>query len=146
MTKIFTIGFTKKGAATFFGLLRQPGLRRLVDARLNNVSQLTGFTKRDDLKYFLETINGIQYSHLPELAPTAAILSEYKNSGGDWSRYERNFLALMEERGVERVLTPEFMDGVCLLCSEVSPAYCHRRLVAEYLQSYWDGVEIQHLI
>ena len=146
MTTLFTIGFTKKSASTFFSLLRQPGLTRLVDARLNNVSQLAGFTKRDDLKFFVESLNGIEYSHLPELAPSAEILLEYKNNGSDWSGYERQFLALMAERHIESALTPEWMDGACILCSEASPAHCHRRLVAEYLQTHWQGVEIQHLI
>jgi hypothetical protein len=106
MTTLFTIGFTKKPASTFFGLLRRPGLTKLVDARLNNVSQLAGFTKRDDLKFFTETISGIAYAHLPELAPSAQILAAYKTNGGDWQTYERQFLALLAERKIEKNVDP----------------------------------------
>lgn len=143
--KIFTIGFTQKSAETFFRLLRQPGLVRLVDVRLNNVSQLAGFTKKNDLKFFVETISGIAYSHLPELAPSAALLQDYKSAGGDWTMYEKQFMALMAERGVQNNTPRALLDGGCLLCSEASPTQCHRRLVAEYLQAKWGDLEIKHL-
>jgi uncharacterized protein (DUF488 family) len=143
--KIFTIGFTRKSAATFFSLLRQPGLVSLTDIRLNNTSQLAGFTKKDDLKYFVESLCGISYSHLPDLTPSAEILHAYKNNGGDWQVYEQQFLSLMAQRQVDTRIAPAALDGTCLLCSEASPAQCHRRLVAEYLQSRWIGLEIHHL-
>jgi uncharacterized protein (DUF488 family) len=143
--KIFTIGFTRKSAEQFFTCLKQPGLRRLVDTRLNNVSQLAGFTKRNDLAFFLREICKIDYSHLPELAPTQDILDAYKKQGGDWSVYERQFMALMASRQIEITLDKTIMAGSCLLCSEATPEHCHRRLVAEYLREKWGDVEIQHL-
>jgi uncharacterized protein (DUF488 family) len=144
--KLFTIGFTKKGAREFFGKLRRPGLAHLIDVRLNNVSQLAGFTKRDDLKFFCEAILSIDYLHVPELAPTQDMLDAYKKERGDWAEYERKFLGLMAERKVEDTLARERMDGGCLLCSEPAPDHCHRRLVAEYLKSKWADVEIEHVL
>ena len=144
--KVFTIGFTKKSAREFFGKLRRPGLARLLDVRLNNVSQLAGFSKRDDLLYFCEAILSIQYLHLPELAPTQAMLDEFKKNHGDWSDYEAKFLSLMAERKVEDAVAGEIIDGGCLLCSEPTPENCHRRLVAEYLQRKWGNVEIEHIL
>lgn len=143
--KIFTIGFTKKSAETFFTRLKNAGVKRLVDVRLNNVSQLAGFTKKDDLRYFTKAICGIEYVHLPELAPTADILDPYKKvKNGDWPLYERHFLELMRARHIEN--TPrEILEGGCLLCSEEKPHHCHRRLVAEYLKEKWGTVEIIHL-
>src|ERR1700724_1708188 len=102
--KVFTIGFTKKSAREFFGKLRRPELARVVDVRLNNVSQLAGFSKRDDLQYFCEAILSIGYLHLPELAPTQAVLDEFKKNHGDWSDYEAKFLSLMTERKVEDIV------------------------------------------
>jgi uncharacterized protein (DUF488 family) len=144
--KVFTIGFTKKSAREFFGKLRRPGLARLLDVRLNNVSQLAGFSKRDDLLYFCEAILSIQYLHLPELAPTQAMLDEFKKNRGEWPDYEAKFLSLMAERNVEDTLSREVIDGACLLCSEATPENCHRRLVAEYLQRKWGNVEIEHIL
>ena len=143
--KVFTIGFTKKPAREFFGKLRRPGLARLLDVRLNNVSQLAGFSKRDDLLFFCEAILSIQYVHLPELAPTQAMLDEFKQNHGAWEDYEAKFLGLMAERKVEDRLAREVIDGGCLLCSEPTPENCHRRLVAEYLQRKWGDVEIEHI-
>jgi uncharacterized protein YeaO (DUF488 family) len=113
---------------------------------LNNVSQLAGFSKRDDLLYFCEAILSIQYVHLPELAPTQAMLDEFKKNHGDWSDYEEKFLSLMAERKVEDTLAREVIDGGCLLCSEPTAEECHRRLVAEYLQRKWGDVEIEHIL
>jgi uncharacterized protein (DUF488 family) len=144
--KIFTIGFTKKSAEIFFTRLKEAGVRRLVDVRLNNVSQLAGFTKKDDLKYFTKAIRGIEYVHLPELAPTAAILDAYrKQKNGDWQAYERQFLDLMRWRRIEETVPRELLDGGCLLCSAEKPQHCHRRLVAEYLRVKWGDIEIEHL-
>lgn len=142
---IFTIGFTKKNAEQFFTRLKQPGLERVVDVRLNNVSQLAGFTKKNDLRFFLREICNIGYVHLPELAPTQEILDAYKKNGGYWTTYERQFLALMTQRRVEETLDKKVISGGCLLCSESTPEHCHRRLVAEYLGEKWGDVDIHHL-
>jgi uncharacterized protein (DUF488 family) len=143
--KLFTIGFTKKNAEQFFTRLRQPGLVRLVDVRLNNVSQLAGFTKKSDLTFFLREICDLDYVHLTELAPEQDILDAYKKNGGDWSVYEDKFLALMAARRVEETVDRELIAGGCLLCSEPTPEHCHRRLVAEYLRQKWGDVEVEHL-
>jgi uncharacterized protein (DUF488 family) len=143
--KLFTIGFTKTSAERFFTRLQRAGVKRLVDVRLHNVSQLAGFAKRDDLQYFVKAICGIEYVHRPELAPTAELLDAYKKRGGDWSTYEREFLKLMQARHVEQTVPKDTLEGGCLLCSEDKPHHCHRRLVAEYVREKWGGVEIVHL-
>jgi uncharacterized protein (DUF488 family) len=141
----FTIGFTKKSAQTFFSKLRDPGAKRVVDVRLNNVSQLAGFAKKDDLKYFLREIAAMDYIHQPSLAPTQEMLDTYKSKRGDWSAYEREFLGLMQTRKIEKKISKELFADGCLLCSEDTPLHCHRRLVAEYLSEHWGDVEILHL-
>ena len=143
--RIFTIGFTKKSAQTFFTELKDARVKRLVDVRLNNTSQLAGFTKKDDLRYFTQAICGIEYVHIPELAPTADILDAFKKHQGDWSLYEQQFLDLMRSRRIEETVSPGMLEGGCLLCSEEKPQHCHRRLVAEYLRDKWGNVEIEHL-
>jgi uncharacterized protein (DUF488 family) len=143
--KIFTIGFTKKSAETFFTRLKNSGAKRLIDVRLNNISQLAGFAKKDDLRYFTHAICNMEYIHLPSLAPTQDILDAYKKQKGDWNVYERQFLDLMKERHIEGRVSREILDGGCLLCSEEKPLHCHRRLVAEYLREKWGSAEIEHI-
>lgn len=143
--KLFTIGFTKKAAAKFFSLLRASGAKRVVDVRLNNVSQLAGFAKKDDLAFFLKEVAGMDYVHMPELAPTQEMLDAYKKEKGDWKQYEQRFLGLMSERRIQEKLPRALFEGGCLLCSEDKPHHCHRRLVGEYLQQHWGDVEVKHL-
>jgi len=143
---IYTIGFTKKTAECFFEKLRNAGVKRVIDIRLNNASQLAGFTKKDDLKYFLKEICQIDYVHLPELAPTKDILDAYKKHNGDWKVYEEQFLELIKKRRIESKIPKEIIDQGCLLCSEDEPIHCHRRLIAEYLKEKWGNIKIDHLV
>ena len=144
--EIYPIGFTQKSAAQFFGLLKQHEIRRLVDVRLNNVSQLAGFSKRDDLAYFLQQLAGAEYRHDPLLAPTQEMLDNLKKRRGSWDDFEQRFLALMQERQIEHELDPAlFEERTVLLCSEATPERCHRRLVVEYLDTRWGDVRAVHL-
>ena len=142
-----TIGFTKKGAKVFFDLLKESGASRIIDVRLNNSSQLAGFAKRADLEFFASELCGMEYLHIPDFAPTKEILDAYKKHGGSWEVYEDKFLELMDVRRVEAAITPEVLDGGCLLCSEHEPHHCHRRLIAEYLKSKWNvDLKVTHLV
>lgn len=143
--KLFTIGFTKKSANRFFDLLRDSGVKRVLDVRINNGSQLAGFAKKDDLAFFLKEICGMGYVHLPDLAPTKELLKEYRAGTVDWETYEKRFTELMRERRIEETTPKEVLSEGCLLCSEDQPHHCHRRLVAEYLNKYWGDIEIAHL-
>lgn len=144
--EIYSIGFTKTTAEHFFGRLRQAGVRRLLDVRLNNSSQLAGFAKARDLPYFLRELVGAKYQHEPLLAPTKELLDTYKKKGGTWASYEAEFFDLMRERRVESVLSAsDFEVPTALLCSEATPDQCHRRLVCEYLADYWPGLVAKHL-
>ncbi|MHB9026050.1 MAG: DUF488 domain-containing protein [Armatimonadota bacterium] len=143
--EIYTIGFTQKNAARFFGLLREAGIERLLDARLKNNSQLAGFTRRDDLAFFLRELCGADYCYQPLLAPTPDILTEYRQTK-DWGAYMTAFNALISERQIERLFPPGFFAvPTVLLCSEPTAEHCHRRLVAEYLCDHMEGMSIVHL-
>lgn len=143
--RIYTIGFTRKSAREFFALLRQSEARSLIDVRLNNMSQLSGFAKRDDLEFFVQELCGMDYRHVVDLAPTQALLDDYKKHGGSWADYEAGFLGLMRRRSIEGTVPRGLLDNSVLLCSESEPAHCHRRLVAEYLRAHWGDVSVRHL-
>ncbi len=144
--EIYTVGFTKKTASQFFDTLKQAGIKQLLDIRLNNSSQLAGFTKRDDLAYFLHEICGAHYRHELALTPTQEMLDDYKKNKGSWQAYEKAFLGLMTERKIEEKLDRHlFETPTAMLCSEATAEHCHRRLVAEYLQQHWGQINITHL-
>jgi uncharacterized protein (DUF488 family) len=143
--KLFTIGFTQTSAAEFFGRLRRAGVRRLIDVRLNRKSQLAGFAKEGDLGWFAKELCGIETVAIPELAPTAEMLSAYRAREIDWAAYAAKFRRLIARRRIETVLDAEQMEGACLMCSEALPHHCHRRVVAEYLREKWKKVEVVDL-
>ena len=132
--KIYTIGFTKKTAREFFEKLQSADAKYLLDTRLNNKSQLAGFTKKGSIEYFTEKLTDMDYLEFPILAPSGEILKQYR-SDGDWTAYEDKYNRLLVERDVARKIDPAlFADGAVLLCSEPTAEKCHRRLAAEFLR------------
>lgn len=143
---LFTIGFTQKSAEQFFETLLKADVKRIIDIRLNNISQLAGFAKQKDLAYFLRKVGGIEYIHILDLAPTKDILDDYKKKRTSWENYEKNFNQLIANRQIEKKVSIDLLNQGCLLCSEAKPHHCHRRLVAEYLQQKLDAsIQVKHL-
>ncbi|MDP8923999.1 MAG: DUF488 domain-containing protein [Chloroflexota bacterium] len=144
--EVYTIGFTQRSAGAFFGALREAGIRRLLDVRLNNTSQLAGYAKRDDLAFFLRELCDAEYVHEPLLAPTQEVLDAYRKARGPWEDYAERFLALLAERRVEEALDRAILAGpTVLLCSEPTADHCHRRLALEYLAAAWGDISPVHL-
>jgi len=143
--RIFTIGYAAKNGREFFTILKRAGVLKVIDVRLYNTSQLAGFAKKQDIEYFLQAIVGVEYIHLPIMAPTKQLLNEYKKGLINWQQYEKQFKSIIAQRQIEKHLVPQDMDMTCFLCSEAKADNCHRRLVAEYLAKVWQNVSIHHL-
>lgn len=144
--KLYTIGFTKKDARKFFGLLKDNNIRMVLDIRLNNISQLAGYTKGKDLEFFLKEFLEIEYVHDISLAPTKEILDGYKKCMITWQEYEEEYIKLLGVRNLKDKLDKEYknnFDSICLLCSESTADHCHRRLAAEYLVNLYPELNIQ---
>ncbi len=146
MIKLYTIGFTGKPAEKFFDLLRDAGVNKIIDTRINNVSQLAGFAKGSDLKFFANEIGKMSYEHNIDFAPTKELLSRYREKEMSWVEYETAYLNLLDLRKVAQKTDVEKLHKNCLLCSEHTPEKCHRRLLAEYLKHVNREIEIIHLI
>jgi uncharacterized protein (DUF488 family) len=146
MIKLYTIGFTEKSAESFFALLRNNGVKKVVDTRINNVSQLAGFAKGADLKFFLGEMGNISYEHNIDLAPTKELLSKYRDKKMTWAEYEIQYLNLLDIRKIAKKINIDLLHENCLLCSEHTPEQCHRRLLAEYLKAVRNDIHITHLI
>lgn len=145
MIKLYTIGFAGKSAENFFDLLQNASVKKIIDTRINNVSQLAGFAKGADLKYFARKIGGMDYAHQLDFAPTKELLQAYREKRISWEQYEVEYLNLLDTRKIASKIDIEQLHGNCLLCSEHGPEKCHRRLLAEYLQHVKGGIEILHL-
>jgi len=144
--RLYTIGFRGKTAEAFFEALRVTDAARVIDIRSGNTSQLAGFTKRDDLRYFLQVILGIGYLYVPDLAPSQEILRRYREDH-DWEAYREGFMQLLSDRKVTQTLdVTVFEPCSVLLCSEADATQCHRSLVAEHLRhAFWPNLQIVHL-
>lgn len=143
--KLYTIGFTKKNAEHFFELLIRNNVKRIIDIRLNNKSQLAGFAKGEDLSYLLPKIGNIEYVYKPEYAPTKDLLDRYRDKIIDWNAYEKEYVKNLKERDILKDIDWALFDSACLLCSEEAADMCHRRLLAEYLADANKSIEIKHL-
>jgi uncharacterized protein (DUF488 family) len=144
--RLYTVGFTKKTARDFFELLMRNHVKRVIDIRLNNKSQLAGFAKGEDLAYLLPKVAGIDYIYMPDFAPTKELLDGYRDGKVAWDEYEVEYLRILEERDIKKNIDWSRFDGACLLCSEETADNCHRRLLAEYLASINRDIEVMHLV
>jgi uncharacterized protein (DUF488 family) len=149
--KVYTIGFTKKTAEEFFNLLIKNDIKLVIDTRLNNVSQLSGYAKGIDLKYFLEKIAGIEYIHELLMAPNDEILQAYRKKEITWKEYEIKYIELLESRKLVDLVRNSYLeklDHACILCSEDVPDKCHRRLLVDYLKKELTelNIDVKHLV
>ncbi len=146
MIKLFTIGFAGKTAEQFFSLLLDARVKKIIDTRVNNASQLSGFAKGKDLRYFADAIGEIGYEHHLQYAPTKELLSMYRDHTITWTEYEVAYHQLLEDRKILDMTDINALDHCVLLCSEHEPDQCHRRLLAEYLQMENKNIKIFHLM
>ena len=146
MSCLYTIGFTEKSAKAFFSLLSANDVKKLIDTRVNNASQLSGFAKGKDLEYFVGVIGGISYEHRLDMAPTRELLADYRSGNLSWVEYTKRYVALLDQRSVLAHVTPADLDRACLLCSEHLPDRCHRRLLAEHIQAAYPEIVVVHLV
>lgn len=147
MIKVYTIGFTKKTAKQFFSILTENNIDTVVDVRLNNLSQLAGFSKYPDVEFFLDKICSIGYKHDLHFAPKDSTLTRYKKKQISWDEYEKEFAQTMLDRNITEYIKANYSSegSICLLCSEPTPENCHRRLVANYFKEILNEVQIIHL-
>ncbi len=149
MGEIYTIGFTQKTAKKFFSLLKNNQIDIVVDIRLNNTSQLAGFSKYPDIEYFLNDLLNIKYIHDPEFSPTEVILKSFKEKKISWNEYVKRFSELMEQRNIEKYIQEKYSNcndvKYCLLCSENDHNQCHRSLVSDYFYKKYNHLKIINL-
>ncbi|MCY7674843.1 DUF488 domain-containing protein [Bacillus safensis] len=147
MPNITTIGFAKKTLKNFLTLLKEANVTCLVDTRLNNTSQLSGFAKKNDLEYILEEFMGIKYLHRLDFAPTKEMLSDYKAKKISWDEYKDMYINLLKERKIEDNIEDLFEENetLCFLCSEHKHDHCHRSLLVDYIKNLRGNLNIIHL-
>ena len=145
MIRLYTIGFTEKSAERFFQLLEHNQVKKIIDTRVNNNSQLSGFAKGKDLAFFAKQLTNIDYEHQLKFAPSKELLGQYRKKEISWDEYAEEYIGLLDERDISREVNIASLHECCLLCSEHTAEKCHRRLLAEYLKKLNLDIEIIHL-
>ena len=145
MSELFTIGYTKKSAEKFFGIITDKKVEIMADVRLYNSTQLAGFSKSSDLKYFLEKICGCDYIALKQLAPNPSLFENYKNGKTTWNEYEKIYNKFLDTQANLDFFYAFKNKRICILCAESTPEHCHRRLIAQKISKTYDNVKITHL-
>jgi len=143
---LYTIGFTGKSAEQFFTLVSETKASRLIDIRINRTSQLAGFAKEQDLKFFIPQLTNMEYVVREELAPTKDLLASYRRQDIAWEQFAERYEQLLRERLLQNALSLEDFSNSILLCSEKEPEKCHRTLLANILIEQFPSLEIVNLI
>lgn len=135
----------KKSAQEFFNIINDNKIDILADIRLYNSTQLAGFSKSQDLKYFLKQICNCNYIALQEFAPTRSLFDNYKKGYIEWNEYEKIYNDFLNTHAKLDFFVAFQDKRICLLCAEDTPKCCHRRLLAEKIANTYDSVVITHL-
>ena len=143
--ELFTIGYTKKSAEKFFGIITDNKIEIVADVRLYNSTQLAGFSKSVDLQYFLKKICSCNYIALKQLAPNPSLFENYKNGKTTWNEYEKIYNKFLDTQANLDFFYAFKNKRICILCAESTPEHCHRRLIAEKISKTYDNVKITHL-
>ena len=136
--KFYTIGYGGRNPQEFLGMLKQRGIRTIVDVRLRpDRSSMGVYVKASSPEKGIQRLlseGPIGYVSLPELGNIFLHRQDWRE------RYEE----LLERAG--ELLTVQ-LDGIeapfCLMCAEKNVEHCHRQLIADYLVQ--KGYDVEHL-
>ena len=138
--EILSAGTSGSTAEQFFERLKSARATSVIDTRLHRSSQLAGFAKERDLRYFLPRLSSARYDVEPLLAPEDANLKAFRSKTLEWPEYEERYLDLLVRRQVHLSIDfDHWGERPVLLCSEAQPLHCHRRLAAQYLRDHLKG-------
>jgi uncharacterized protein (DUF488 family) len=146
--RIFTIGHSTRSSEQFISLLKEFGVKTLVDIRRYPASRrfphfngpaLRELLKGEDIEYlWLEDLGGRRYKPANEPSPNAGL----KTLG---FRNYADYMATNEFRAaVQELLSAAGMSQTAVMCAEKLYWRCHRRLLSDYLTAH--GVAVEHIV
>ena len=158
MTVLVTIGVYGWTLDAFLAALRRANVRRLLDVRQRRGVRGSEYAWANSKRLQAALAGaGIEYEHLPELAPTTELrhLQYAEDARRGVGKRSRERLApeyaerFMRERldlvDLEPVVASMPPDGAtALLCVERDPEACHRSLVAQRMADEF-GIALEHL-
>ena len=114
-----------------------------------NIKKIPNNTRKVMIMRFPLAIKDKDLILIPELAPNANILLDYKGTG-DWDEYKKQFLNQMKtDKKMQDYLLQieeclqEYND-ICLICCEKDYTHCHRSILEQYFEDlgyYWEELK-----
>ena len=85
--------------------------------------------------------------HLPVLGPTPRLIGRYYRKEITWCEFKREFnvdlqLDVNMKYTLKRIIEISKRQNVTLMCKDISPIKCHRRLVARRIHSLDASVQV----
>ncbi|HOL69866.1 MAG TPA: DUF488 domain-containing protein [Bryobacteraceae bacterium] len=143
--KIYTIGHSTRSLPEFVELLREHGVRRVVDVRTVPRSRHNPQYNRESLPAALGH-EGIAYTHMPELGGLRHPRKDSPNTAWRNASF-RGFADYMGtpqfDAGLDKLMELAGREPVALMCAEAVPWRCHRSLISDALTAR--GVEVVHI-
>src|SRR5215475_7803486 len=145
--RIWTIGHSTRTIDEFISLLKENGVKLLVDVRAWPGSKRYPQFNKDALAESLRA-HGIRYGHFPELGGKRRSKPDSRNIAWRNASF-RGYADYMEtkqfQKGIERLLGVAAEAGpTAIMCAEAVWWRCHRSLIADYLKTR--GVEVGHIL
>ena len=136
-----TISAYETTAEAFFERLAEWKADLVLDTRLKNTNQLSGFTKRDDLAFFVDRLAHARYVHDKLFAPAPTMLERYLHGNIGWEAYAEAYREDMREReAVPRFFESygEF-DSVALVGTATRARRSHVEVLKSMLDAYQEA-------
>lgn len=146
-TVLFTIGYEGISLEEYLNRLLKNDVKILVDVRNNPLSMKYGFSK-SQLKRYCENL-GIQYMHFPEVG----IQAEQRQELNAQTDYDKLFAVYRKSNLTKTVPTQTVIlnllkqhKRIALTCFEANICQCHRKHLAEAIESLPNfEYEVKHI-
>jgi uncharacterized protein (DUF488 family) len=146
-TVLFTIGYEGISLEEYLNRLLKNDVKILVDVRNNPLSMKYGFSK-SQLKRYCENL-GIQYMHFPEVG----IQAEQRQELNTQTDYEQLFFLYRKSNLTKTIPTQTVIlnllkqhKRIALTCFEANICQCHRKHLAEAIESLPNfEYEVKHI-
>ena len=137
---IHTISAYETTSSKFFGCLEEWKIDLALDVRLKNTNQLAGFTKRDDLAYFVKRLTGAEYKHDLLFAPAPTLFERYIHGNIDWDAYASAYRDDLRERNAIEQFFDRYGDkrSVALVGTATRARRSHAEVLKEMLEEALD--------
>jgi uncharacterized protein (DUF488 family) len=142
---IYTVGHSTRPQEELIAILREAGVKRLVDVRRFPGSRRHPQFGKEALRVGLASAD-IAYRHEPDLGGRREPRPDSPNTAWRVAGFRgyADHMASPEFRSALERLIADPLVPTAVMCAEAQPSQCHRQLIADALVAR--GIEVVHLL